>query len=74
VGFPLLILRVKLLLTRKLQIPDAAMRAKKPFRSRERAFSPAGIVVRNFTALHKKCSFVHRADSVDMWIIMLHSG
>jgi hypothetical protein len=62
---------VKLLLTRKLRIAVAALRAKARSGSRSAPIYPAGMVYKNFTALHKKYSFVHPAVVAAIWMILL---
>jgi hypothetical protein len=59
---------VKLLLTRKLRIPVAALRAKARLRRRSARRVPAGMVNKNFTAAHPKYSFVHPADNAGIQI------
>jgi hypothetical protein len=65
---------VKLLLTRKLRIPVAALRAKARVRRRSARIVPAGMVDKNFTAAHQKYSFVYPADNGGIQIDLLAIG
>jgi hypothetical protein len=65
---------VKLLLTRKLRIPVAALRAKARLRQRSERTFPAGMMNKDFNAVHKEYSFVSPADNAGFQIDLLPIG